>query len=210
METNAGALKRLAAEMARLQERRDVTEAEAERAAGTLEELSARRAALVAPTESVPSDEGRAKWGLEALIEALDEEAKSLSHIRAAAEEAVRELGRLLLEVEIRYREEEKRLAWRRFEALSRERYSLDGEAEEAVSRLTGVLDRLEGLHADQVRAANDAGNPMAAEQDPHTMVENWLARRLREWLPNGSLEKYDAQLYELDPLAGEPEQEPD
>jgi hypothetical protein len=33
-------------------------------------------------------------------------------------------------------------------------------------------------------------------------MLEHWLARRLRRWLPNGSFETYDAPLAETDPLA--------
>jgi hypothetical protein len=50
------------------------------------------------------------------------------------------------LEAEVRHHEEEKRLARGRYETLCEERYSLDGKAEEAMTRLVEVLDRLEGL----------------------------------------------------------------
>jgi hypothetical protein len=136
----------------------------------------------------------------------LDEESATVSHTRALAEDAVQELDQLILNAQVRQREEEKRLARARFEALCEQRYSLDGEAEEAIAGLMEILDRLEELRAEQVRAATDAGESSAAEQDPSGTVEQWLARRLRRWLPNGSFERYDAPLPELDYLARKPE----
>ena len=101
----------------------------------------------------------------------------------------------------MRHREEEKRLARQRYEELCTERHSLDGEAEQAGTSLIKVLDQLESLQADQVRTAA-AENYYLAQQDPHSTLEHWLARRLHRWLSNGSFAKYDAPLPELDPLA--------
>ena len=205
MEANTDVLEHLVAEVARLEKQRGAAEAEAERAAERLEELGARREAL-APGPSM--GEGGHARPLAALVAALDEESATVSRTRTLAEDAVRGLDRLIVNAQVRQREEEKRLARERFEALRKERYSLDGEAEEAIAGLAEVLDRLEKLHAEQVRAATDAGDPSAAQHDPSGTVEPWLARRLRRWLPDGSLERYDAPLPELDHLARKPEQD--
>jgi chromosome segregation ATPase len=196
----------LAAGIAHLEEQRRAAEAEAERATERLKELSARRAAL-APGAS--SDEKEVAGELAALVAALDEEIATLSRTRAIAEDVARELDRLILEVEVRHREGEKRLARERYEALCKERYSLDSEAEKVVASLLEILERLEGLYAEQVHAA--AEDPSLAQQDPRGTIEQWLARRLRRWLSLASLEKYDASLPELDPLAlkPEPDEEP-
>jgi hypothetical protein len=195
----------LAAEIARLGEQQRVAQAEVERAAERLEGLNARRAAL-SPSDA--SGENGAAKELGALIEALDEELATVSRTKTIAEDAARELDRLVLQAKVRHREAEKRLARERYEALCEERYSLDGEAEQAMSSLLEVLDRLEGLYADQLQAADAAEHSYPAQQDPRGTVEHWLTRRLRRWLPNGSFEKYDAPLYELDPLARKPAEE--
>ena len=209
MKTNTDVVvEELAAGIAHLEEQRRAAEAEAERAAERLKELSARRAAL-APGAS--SDEKEATGELAALVAALDEEIATLSRTRAIAEDVARELDRLILEVEVRHREGEKRLARERYEALCKERYSLDSEAEKVVASLLEILERLEGLYAEQVHAADDAEDPSLAQQDPRGTIEQWLARRLRRWVSLASLEKYDAPLPELDPLAlkPEPDEEP-
>jgi chromosome segregation ATPase len=198
----------LAAGIAHLEEQRRAAEAEAERATERLKELSARRAAL-APGAS--SDEKEVAGELAALVAALDEEVATLSRTRTIAEDVARELDRLILEVEVRHREGEKRLARERYEALCKERYSLDSEAEKVVASLLEILERVEGLYAEQVHAAAAAEDPSLAQQDPRGTIEQWLARRLRHWLSLASLEKYDAPLPELDPLAlkPEPDEEP-
>jgi uncharacterized protein YciI len=202
MKAATEAVEKLAAEVARLEEERDTAEAEAKRAAEGLEELTARKAALA----SGPlSDERGGAEELGSLVEAIDQEAAALSRTRKVAEDAAQQLDRLVLEAKVRHREAQKRLARRRYEAL---RYYLDGEAEEAMARLVEILERLENLYAEQVNAAGAADNPYIAYQDPSETTENWLARRLRRWLPNGSLESYDAPLAELDHLARQPEPE--
>ncbi len=209
MKTNTGdVVEELAAGIAHLEEQRRAAEAEAERATERLKELSARRAAL-APGAS--SDEKEVAGELAALVAALDEEIATLSRTRAIAEDVARELDRLILEVEVRHREGEKRLARERYEALCKERYSLDSEAEKVAASLLEVLERLEGLYAEQVHAAATAEDPSLAQQDPRGTIEQWLARRFRHWLSLASLEKYDAPLPELDPLAlkPEPDEEP-
>ena len=205
MKANTEVSEHLAAEVARLDEQRAAAQAEAERAAQRLEELGARREALAPGPLTTAASEGGHARPLAALVAALDEEAAAVSRTRTLAQDAVRGLDRLIVNAQVRQREEEKRLARERFEALCEERYSLDGEAEEAIAGLAEVLDRLEKLHAEQVRAASDAGDPSAAQHDPSGTVEPWLTRRLRRWLANGSLERYDAPLPELDHLARKP-----
>jgi len=209
MKTNTGdVVEELAAGIAHLEEQRRAAEAEAERATERLKELSARRAAL-APGAS--SDEKEVAGELAALVAGSGrggcDPLPHAGHRRGFA----RELDRLILEVEVRHREGEKRLARERYEALCKERYSLDSEAEKVVASLLEILERLEGLYAEQVHAAAAAEDPSLAQQDPRGTIEQWLARRLRHWLSLASLEKYDAPLPELDPLAlkPEPDEEP-
>jgi hypothetical protein len=95
-----------------------------------------------------------------------------------------------------------------RYEELCRTRYSIDGEAEQAMASLAEVLDRLESLHASQVRTAADAEVAYLVQEEVSDMIENWLARRLGRWLPLESAEKYDAPLPEVDVLALKPEPE--
>jgi hypothetical protein len=205
VKANTEVLEHLAAEVARLDKQRAAAEAEAERAAQRLEELGSRREALAPGPSTTAASEGGHARPLAALVAALDEEAAAVSRTRTLAQDAVRGLEQLIVNAQVRQREEEKRLARERFEALCEERYSLDGEAEEAIAGLAEVLERLEKLHAEQVRAASDAGDPSAAQHDPSGTVEPWLTRRLRRWLANGSLERYDAPLPELDHLARKP-----
>lgn len=205
VKTDTGVVGQFAGRMARLKEQRQAAQAEAERAAERLKELGTRRARL-APAAS--SDEKGAAKEIAALVAALDEESASVSRTKTVAEDSVRGLDRLVMAAEVRHHEEAKRLAQGRYEALCKERYRLDGGAEEAMSGLVEVLDRLESLHVDQVRAATDAGDPFSAQHDPRSTIELWLMRRLRRWLANGGLEKYETSLPELDPLAWKPEPE--
>jgi hypothetical protein len=206
MRTDMGVLEELAAGIARFEKQRDMARAEVERAVKMLEELNARRTTL-APGPLFSGERETAEK-LEALVAALDQESAALSRTKILAEDAAQELDRLVLEAEVRHHEEEKRLARGRYEALCEERYSLDGEAEEVITRLVQILDRLEGLYAEQVRAATDAEDPSPVHQEPRGTTEQWLARRLRRWLSLGSLEKYDAPLSDLDPLAMEPKRD--
>jgi chromosome segregation ATPase len=207
MEARAKAVEGISAEISRFKAKRDAAQAEAERAAERIEELNDRRAALAPGTFSGEREVAEELTVLiENLVEALDEEAAALSRTKTAAEDIARELDRHILEAEVRHHEAQKHLARARYEALCEERYSLDGQAEKAVASLPEVLKRLEGLYAEQVRAAADAEDPSPAHQDPRGTIEQWLARRLRRWLSLASLEKYDAPLSELDPLALKPE----
>jgi len=205
VKANTDVSEHLADEVARLDKQRAAAQAEAERAAQRLEELGSRREALAPGPLTTAADEGGHARPLAALVAALDEEAATVSRTRTLAQDAVRGIEQLIVNAQVRQREEEKRLARERFEALCTERYTLDGEAEEAIAGLAEVLERLEKLHAEQVRAASDAGDPSAAQHDPSGTVEPWLARRLRRWLADGSLERYDAPLAELDHLARKP-----
>jgi len=206
MDVAAKAVERISAEISGLKERQNAAHEEAERATERLQALGDRKAKLAF---GATSGQGRTAEELSAVMsslwEALDEESVALSRTKAHAEQAVQELDRFIVEAEVEYHEAEKHLARKRYEAISEERYAQDEEAEEAVVALLGVLDRLEGLHKKQVRAA-EAYNPSLASQEPRETIENWLARRFSRWLSLESLEKYDAPLAELDPLALKPE----
>lgn len=209
MDARAKALEEISAEVSSLKEQRHTAHAEAERAAKRLKELSDRKAALSACTflsERRGAEELLAV--IDDLTEVLNKESEILLRTKALAGDATREFDRLILEAEVRYHQAEKRLARSRYETLCKERYILDGEAEKAVTFLVEVLERLEGLYAEQASAAADAGNSYLSAQDPHSTIENWLARRLQRWLPLASLEKYDEPLPELDPLTLRPESE--
>ncbi len=206
----------LAREIADLRHQRHTAQQEAQRAAQLLKELPTRRANLLASIgggDSSSSEEQEAGDGaaleLGALAGALREEAAALSRTKEIAEEATKELDRLILDAEVRHHEAEKRLARRRYEELCEQRYVLDGEAEQAVAALLEVLERLERLYEEQVSAAAEADDASPGRHEPRTTIEQWLARRLREWLGGlGSLQRYDAPLGELDPLALKPEEE--
>jgi hypothetical protein len=209
MDAIAKVVEGISAEISSLKEQRHAAHAEAERAAERLKELSGRKAPLMSDTFS-GDREGRGKLlaAMDDLADVLDKESAVLSRTKALAEEAARELDRLILEAEVRYHEAEKRLAQRRYEELCRTRYSIDGEAEQVMANLAEVLDRLESLHAHQVRTAADAEEAYLVQEEVSDMIENWLARRLGRWLSVGSPEKYDAPLPELDVLALKPEPE--
>jgi hypothetical protein len=207
MEAIANVVEGISAEISRFKAKQEAAQAEAEQAAERIVELNNRRAALAPDTFSGERGVGEELTLLmKGLAEALDEETAALSRTKTIAGDVARELDRLILEAEVRHHKAHKRLARARYEALCEERYSLDGEAEEAVEGFVEVLERLEGLYADQVRAAADAEDPSLAHQDPRDTIEQWLARRLGRWLSLASLEKYDTPLPELDPLALKPE----
>ena len=209
MDAIAKVVEGISAEISSLKEQRHAAHAEAERAGERLKELSGRKAPLPSGTVSDESeDRGKLLAAMEDLADVLNKESAVLSRTKALAEEAARELDRLILEAEVRYHEAEKRLAQRRYEELCRTRYSIDGEAEQVMANLAEVLDRLESLHADQVRSAADAEEAYLVQEEVSDMIEHWLARRLGRWLPLGSSEKYDAPLPELDALALKPEPE--
>jgi hypothetical protein len=204
-EATEKALKEISAEISHLKEQRQATQKEAERAGERLKEVSDRRSAFAPDTllhERGVAEELVTMMG--GLVEALDEESEVLSRTKARAEDAALELDRLIMKAEVRYHQAKKQLAQRRYEALCKERYAYDEDAEEIIGVLVNVLDQLEGLYTEQVRAATDAENP--SPSDPRTMIENWLLRRLDRWLSLESLEKYDTPLPELDPLALKPE----
>jgi hypothetical protein len=197
----------ISTEISSIKEQRRAVQKEAERAGKRLEELSARRPAFAS---NILSDDRGGKEKIARvmgdLVKALDEESETLSRTKARAEDAILELDRVVMQAEVRYHQAKKRLAQRRYEALCEERYAHDDDAEEVMGVLVQVLDRLEELYAEQVRAAGDAEKP--SPPDPRTTIESWLARRLHRWLPLESLKKYDAPLPEIDPLALKPESE--
>jgi hypothetical protein len=207
MEAEEKAVEGISAEISRLKEQRHAAQKEAELAGEWLKELSDRRPALALNTVSTERGEAeKLAFVMGELVEALDEESEALSQTKARAEDAALELDRLIMKAEVQYHQAKKRIAQRQYEALCKERYAHDEDAEEVVGVLVEVLDRLEGLYGEQVRAATEAENP--SPHDPCHTIENWLARRLHRWLPLDSPEKYNAPLPELDSLALKPESE--
>src|SRR3954452_153194 len=207
MDDIAKVVEEISAEISGLKEHRQAARAEAERAIERLAELSGRKAMLSSGIFSGEREVAeQTVVVMEDFTKVLDEESEVLSRMKIHADEATRELDRLILEAEVRYHEAEKRLARKRYELLCQERFSLDGEAEDVLASFLEVLDRLEGLYEKQVRVAADADSPSLAYQDPRHTIENWLVRRLRGWLSLEGLEQYDAPLPELDPLALKPE----
>src|SRR5918997_1699619 len=197
----------ISTEISSIKEQRRAVQKEAERAGKRLQELSARRPVFAS---NILSDDSGGKEKIARvmgdLVKALDEESETLSRTKARAEDAILELDRVVMQAEVRYHQAKKRLAQRRYETLCKERYAHDEDAEEIIGVLVNVLDQLEGLYTEQVRAATDAEYP--SPHDPRTMIENWLARRLDRWLSMESLKKYDTPLPELDTLALKPEPE--
>src|SRR4051812_5467752 len=131
MDAIANVLEGISAEVTSLKEQRHAAQAEAERAAERLEQISYRKAALASST--FLSERG----GVEELLTVMDDlagvldmESEVLLRTKALAEDAGRELDRLILQAEVRYHEAEKRLARSRYEALCKQRYGLDDEAE--------------------------------------------------------------------------------
>jgi chromosome segregation ATPase len=209
MDAIAKVVEGISAEISGLKEQRQAAQAEAERATEMLKELSDRKAALASGTFSGEREVAeQLTVVMSELVQALDEESEVLSRTKTCAEKAAREFDRFILEADVRYHEAEKQLAQERYETLCKERYYLDEEAEKVVAVLVEVLDDLKELYARQVRAATEANNHSLAHQDPRDTIEPWLARRHRRWLSLESLEKYDAPLPELDPLALKPEPE--
>jgi len=207
MDAAEQTVKGISAEISRLREQQHAMHKEAERAVARLKELSSLRSAFAPETllvESGAPEELAAVMG--GLVEAFEEETEVLSRTKDLYEDAVLELDRLSMRAEVRYHQAKKQLAERRYEALCKERYAHDEDAEEVVGVLVKVLDRLEGLGAEQARAASDAEKP--SPHDPRATIEHWLARRLGRWLSLESSERYDAPLPELDPLALRPEPE--
>src|SRR3954452_19785278 len=100
MKTRANRLKDILAEISRLEEQRDAVEAEAKRSTERLKELSSRKVDF-SPNASA-GDRGTVKE-LGALATALNEESTTLSHTKAVAEDAFRELDRIILEAEVRH-----------------------------------------------------------------------------------------------------------
>lgn len=125
----------------------------------------------------------------------MEAEAGRLSREARLAREAASELGRLLEEAEARRAREERRAHLRRHVGLSEERYRLEVELEEDMSRVLGGLERLGKLDAAQHKEARAAG--LSMEHSYRPLVAGWLSSRLRDYLPIGE----DGEAYHRTPL---------
>ena len=185
----------LAEEISYLEERVEDTQKASEQAADRLSEIEAQRAKL-----GIDAFRGVASAIEE--LKRLEVEAERESKIREFAQSAAAAYSTDLTLARVALTEAHRSQARARYETLAAERFALEAEAEEAMSALLGKLDELKELHSEQARAAGDAGNHYAAVLLVQPLVERWLARRLRDWLPLSSLEHYECSLPELDSLA--------
>ena len=143
--------------------------------------------------------------GVESSIEALkklEREAQRESSIREFAQRAAAAFDTDLTRARVKLAQARRGQARARYETLAAERFTLEAELEEVMSALLVKLEELKRLHSEQSCAAADCGNHYAAMLLVEPLVELWLARRLREWLPLASLEHYEGSLAERDSLA--------
>jgi hypothetical protein len=185
----------LAEEISYLEERVEDTQKASEQAADRLSEIEAQRAKL-----GIDAFRGVASAIEE--LKRLEVEVERESKIREFAQSAAAAYSTDLTLGRVALAEAHRSQARARYETRAAERFALEAEAEEAMSALLGKLDELKELHSEQARAAGDAGNHYAAVLLVQPLVERWLARRLRDWLPLSSLERYECSLPELDSLA--------
>src|SRR5215218_9147521 len=111
----------------------------------------------------------------------LEGEASKLSRGARLARNAAKEFERLIEEARKRRAQERQHLA--------RERY--------------------EAIHSEQVACAQDFGGYSPATKPPHTLIQEWLVSRLKEYLGLSSIDHYyDNPLFEVDDLAAKREAE--
>ena len=185
----------LVEEISHLQARVEDTQKASKQAADRLSEIEAQRAKL-----RIDAFKGVASAIEE--LKRLEEEAERESRIKEFAQSAAARFNTDLARARIALAAARRGQARARYETLAGERFALEAEIEEVMSTLLGKLEELKELHRGQTRAAADAGNQYAAALLVQPLVEQWLARRLQDWLALPSLEHYERSLPELDSLA--------
>ena len=192
------AAEQIDSEIERLEEQRYRALAQAEDSERKLEEMNESRIAL-APF-AFTGDEAADRE-----LMALEEKAGQLSRKARLARNTASELGRSLKEAEARRAKEERRAHLGRHVGLSEERYLLEVELEEAMSRVLKGLERLRKLDTDQHREAQAAG--LSMEYRYRSLVAGWLSSRLRGYLPLVEVdEAYREPLFDTDEQNLEPE----
>lgn len=185
-------------EIERLEEQRNEALAQAEDSERKLQEMNERRIALAPP--AFTGDEAADRE-----LMALEEKAGQLSRKARLARNTASELGRLLKEGEARHAKEERRVHLGRHVGLSEERYRVEVELEEAMSRVLEGLERLRKLDTDQHREAQAAG--LSMEYSYRSLVAGWLSSRLRGYLPLSEVDEvYREPLFDTDEQNLEPE----
>ena len=185
-------------EIERLEEQRNEALAQAEDSERKLEEMNERRIAL-APLAFTGDEAADRK------LMALEEKAGQLSRKARLTRNTASELGRLLKEAEARRAKEERRVHLGRHVGLSEERYQLEVELEEAMSRVLKGLERLRKLDTDQHREAQAAG--LSMEYRYRSLVAGWLSSRLRGYVPLGEVDEVHREpLFDEDEQNLEPE----
>ena len=185
-------------EIERLEEQLDKALAQVEDSERKLEEMNERRIAL-APL-AFTGDEAADRE-----LMALEEKAGQLSRKARLARNVASELGRSLKEAEARRAKEERRVHLGRHVGLSEERYLLEVELEESMSRVLKDLERLRKLDTEQHGEAQAAGLRM--EYRYRSLVAGWLSSRLQGYLPLGEVDEvYREPLFDTDEQNLEPE----
>ena len=181
----------IGAEIECLEGQRNEALAQAEDSERKLEGMNERRIALAPP--AFTGDEAADRE-----LVALEKEADQLSRKAQLARNTASKLGRLVEDAKARRAKEERRVHLGRHVGLSEERYRLEVELEEAMSRLMEGLGRLRKLDADQHREAQAVGLYM--EDRYRSLVAGWLSSRLRRYLPLGEVDGvYREPLFDAD-----------
>ncbi len=199
MRTARNAVEEINAEITRLERQRDETLEQVKEIEQKIAALDERRITL-APSAFTGD------VGADRELRSLEEEASGLLRRAKLARSAAREFGQVIEEAKARRGEELRRLARERFEELKTERYALGVEAEEAMSKLLGQLERYRAIHQEMVACARGFGDETPTDP-PGTLLKGWLARRLEGYLGLSSSDHYDRPLAEVDLLAAKPDE---
>ncbi len=185
------------AEIERLERQRNEAFAQAEDYEQELEEMNERRIALAPPAFTGDKAADRELLALEQGASQLLQKAR-LARITAS------ELGRLVEEAEARRAKEERRAHLGLHVGLAEERYLLEVELEEAMSKVVERLERLKKLDSDQHKEAQAAG--LSMEYRYRSLVAGWLSSRLGGYLPLDKVEEaYRESLFDTDEQNLEP-----
>lgn len=185
------AIEQIDVEIQRLEGQRNEALAQAEDFDLKLEEMNESRITLGPP--AFTGDEAADRR-----LMALEEQAGRLSLKARLARNTASELGWLIEEAEARRAKEERCIHLGRHVGLSEERYQLEVELDEAMSRVLEGLERLKKLDGDQHREGQAAG--LGMDYRYHSLVTGWLSSRLRGYLPLEEVdEAYREPLFDVD-----------
>ncbi len=185
------------AEIERLERQQSEAFAQAEDYEQELEEMNERRITLAPPAFTGDKAADRELLALERVASELSQKAR-------LARTTASELGRLVEEAEARRTKKKRRAHLGLHVGLSEERYLLEVELEEAMSKVLERLERLQKLDSDQHKEAQAAG--LSMEYRYRSLVAGWLSSRLEVYLPLDEVEEaYRESLFDTDEQNLEP-----